>query len=81
MGKAQKQRANRIAKQVKRKVEDAHFQKIIASMEDDKVYTLEKESSKLSRDVSYPGAYWKAMFLKPKTEGNENAPIIDKENS
>lgn len=73
MGKAQKQRANSIAKQIKRKVEDYHFQKIIASMEDDKVYTLEKESSKLSRDISYTGSYWKKLYLKPKNKTDERA--------
>lgn len=81
MGKAQKQRANRIAKQIKNNKENEDFQQMIAAMEDGRIYTLKKGNTKLFEGHSYPGAYWKAMFLKPKTEGDENAPIIDKENS
>lgn len=68
MGKAQKQRANRIAKQIKNNKENEDFQQMIAAMEDGRIYSLKKGNTKLFEGHSYPGAYWKAMFLKPKTE-------------
>lgn len=81
MGKAQKQRANRIAKQIQRNKDEADFQQMIAAMQDDKPYQIKKGNSYLSNGALLKGSHWKAIFLKPKTEGDENAPIIDKENS
>ena len=81
MGKAQKQRANRIAKQIQNNKDEADFQEMIAAMQDDKPYQIKKGNGYLFNGASLKGSHWKAMFLKPKTEGDENAPIIDKENS
>lgn len=78
MGKAQKQRANRIAKQIQNNKDEADFQEMIAAMQDDKPYQIKKGNGYLFAGASLKGSHWKAMFLKPKTEGDENAPIIDK---
>ena len=40
MGKAQKQRANRIAKQIQNNKDEADFQEMIAAMQDDKPYQI-----------------------------------------
>lgn len=71
MGKAQKQRANRIAKQIKNNKENEDFQQMIAAMQDDKPYQIKKGNSYLFNGASLKGSHWKAMFLKPKTEGDE----------
>jgi hypothetical protein len=68
MGKAQKQRANRIEKQIQNNKDEADFQEMIAAMEDSRIYTFKKGNTKLFEGHSYPGAYCKALFLKPKTE-------------
>lgn len=78
MGKAQKQRANRIAKQIKNNKENEDFQQMIAAMQDDKPYQIKKGNSYLFKGASFKGSHWKAMFLKLKTEADENAPIINK---
>lgn len=73
MGKAQKQRANRIAKQIQNNKDEADFQEMIASMEDDKSYEMKKGNIPLFEGRSYPGSYWKHVFLKPKNEADERA--------
>lgn len=72
MGKAQKQRANRIAKQIKQKQEDEDFQRMIASMKDDITYQIRKGNGYLYNGANFYGARWKELFLKPKTEADEN---------
>ena len=81
MGKAQKQNANRIAKQIQNNKNNEDFQQMIAAMQEDKRYQIKKANGYLFNGASLKGSEWKAMFLKPKTEGDENAPIVDKENS
>lgn len=71
MGKAQKQRTNRIAKQIKNNKDKEDFQQMIAAMQDDKSYQIKKGNGYLFNGASLKGSHWKAMFLKPKTEGDE----------
>lgn len=71
MGKAQKQRANRIAKQIKRNKDEADFQQMIVAMQDDKQYQIKKGNGYLFNGASLKGSHWKAIFLKPKTEADE----------
>lgn len=68
MGKAQKQRANRIAKQIQNNKDEADFQEMIAAMQDDKPYQIKKGNGYLFNGASLKGSHWKAMFLKPKKE-------------
>lgn len=68
MGKAQKQRANRIAKQIQNNKDEADFQEMIAAMQDDKPYQIKKGNGYLFNGASLRGSHWKAIFLKPKTE-------------
>jgi hypothetical protein len=71
MGKAQKQRANRIAKQIQNNKDEADFQEMIAAMQDDKPYQIKKGNGYLFAGASFKGSHWKALFLKPKTEADE----------
>lgn len=71
MEKAQKQRANRIAKQIQRNKDEADFQQMIAAMQDDRQYQIKKGNGYLFNGASLRGSHWKAIFLKPKTEGDE----------
>lgn len=71
MGKAAKQNANRITKQIKRNKDEADFQEMIASMKDDKPYQIKKGNGYLFAGASFKGSQWKAMFLKPKTEESD----------
>lgn len=71
MGKAQKQRTNRIAKQIKNNKDKEDFQQMIAAMQDDKPYQIKKGNGYLFNGASFKGSYWKAMFLKPKIEKDE----------
>lgn len=71
MGKAQKQRANRIAKQIQNNKDNEDFQKMIEAMQDDKPYQIKKGNGHLFNGASFKGSHWKAMFLKPKTKGDE----------
>ena len=68
MGKAKKQRANRIAKQIQNNKDEADFQQMIAVMQDDKPYQIKKGNGYLFNGASLKGSHWKALFLKPKTE-------------
>jgi hypothetical protein len=68
MGKAKKQRANRIAKQIQNNKDNEDFQQMIAAMQDDKPYQIKKGNGYLFSGASFKGSHWKAIFLKPKTE-------------
>lgn len=68
MGKAKKQHANRIAKQIANNTQTEDFQQMVAAMEDDKNYQIKKNKGYLFDGKSLPGKHWKAMFLKTNTE-------------
>lgn len=70
MGKAQKERLNRIYKSIKNHKENEDFQNMIAAMEPDRNYTLKKGDKPLFEGKSFPGSYWKSIFLNPKVEAD-----------
>lgn len=73
MGKAQKKRANNLKKQIISYRENKDFQEMIAAMEPYKSYTLKKGDKPLFEGKSFPGSYWKSIFLNPKVEADGTA--------
>jgi hypothetical protein len=80
MGKAAKQKANRLAnqmektakvvKQIQENKDNKDFIKMIESMQDDKMYQIKKGDSLLFDGVNASGAYWKKQFLTKKEESD-----------
>lgn len=68
MGKAKKQHANKIKKQITNNTQTKEFQQMVEAMEDDKNYQIKKNKGYLFDGRSLTGKQWKAMFLKPKSE-------------
>jgi 3-methyladenine DNA glycosylase AlkD len=71
MGKAAKQKANRLAKQIKNNKDNKDFLEMIEAMQDDKPYQIKKGNGYLFAGASFKGSHWKAMFLKPKNEESD----------
>lgn len=63
MGKAAKQRVNKIANQVKVNKDNSDFISMIKSMEDDKTYRVKKHNQFLFNGLNASGSFWKSQFL------------------
>jgi hypothetical protein len=63
MGKAAKQRVNKIANQVK---DNSDFISMIESMEADKTYRVKKHNQFLFNGLNASGSFWKSQFLTEK---------------
>jgi hypothetical protein len=66
MGKAAKQRVNKIANQVKANKDNSDFISMIESMEDQKMYRVKKHKQFLFDGLNAPGSFWKSQFLTEK---------------
>ena len=66
MGKAAKQRVNKIANQIKANKDNTVFLSMIESMEDDKMYRIKKHKRFLFDGLNAPGSFWKSQFLTEK---------------
>lgn len=71
MGKAAKQNANRLAKQIKSNKDNEDFQNMIASMKEDKTYQIKKGNGYLFNGANLKGSVWKKIFLKPEPQKND----------
>ncbi len=63
MGKAAKQRVNKIANQVKDNKDNSDFISMIKSMEADKTYRVKKHNQFLFNGLNASGSFWKRQFL------------------